>query len=130
MPQLDFRHIFRLDLIDAEAHHQVGHHFLLVLGFPDDVDGLVDVQQDFPKALEQMQLVLRFFQVEFYPPGHAVLAEIDPLQQNPLGPQHLGHAVNEDVEVAGIGVLQGGHFEQPVHELVRVGAPLQLHGDL
>ena len=38
--------IFGLDLVNAEADHQVGHYLGVLLGLPDDVDGPVDVQQD------------------------------------------------------------------------------------
>ena len=44
--QFDFRHIFGLDFIDAEADHQVGDALNLLLGFPHDLDGLIDIQQD------------------------------------------------------------------------------------
>ena len=49
--QLNFRHIFRLDLADAEANHQVGDHLFFLLGLPDDGHRLVDIQQDFLEAL-------------------------------------------------------------------------------
>ena len=40
----DVRHVFRLNLVNAEADNQVGHHLGLLLRFPDDADGLVNVQ--------------------------------------------------------------------------------------
>ena len=127
--QLDFGHVFGLDFIDAEADHQVGHHLGLLVGFPDDADSLVDVQQDFLQPPEQVELVLGFLQVEIHPPAHAFGAEGDPLLQDPAHAQHLGHAGDEQVEIAGEGVLQRGHGEQPVHQLVRVDAPLEVDGD-
>ena len=49
--ELDLRHILRLDLVDAEADHQVGDDLGLLLCLPDDLDGLIDVQQDPLEAL-------------------------------------------------------------------------------
>ena len=53
--QLDLSHIVSLHLIDAKADHQVGHHLGLLLGGADDMDGLIDIQQDGGKALEQVE---------------------------------------------------------------------------
>ena len=49
--ELDLRHVLRLDLVDAEADHQVGDDLGVLLGLPDDLDGLIDVQQDPLEAL-------------------------------------------------------------------------------
>ena len=49
--ELDLRHVLRLDLVDAEADHQVGDDLGLLLCLPDDLDGLIDVQQDPLEAL-------------------------------------------------------------------------------
>ena len=51
VPQPDVGHILRLNLVDAEADHQVGDDLRVLLGVPDDLDGPVDVQQDSPQAL-------------------------------------------------------------------------------
>ena len=47
----DLRYVLRLDLVDAEADHQVGDDLGLLLRLPDDPDGLVDVQQNALEAL-------------------------------------------------------------------------------
>ena len=49
--QLDLGDVFRLDLVDAEADHQVRHDVGLLLRLADDLDGLVDIEQDLFKAL-------------------------------------------------------------------------------
>ena len=51
VPQPDIGHVLRLDLVDAEADHQVGDDLGVLLGVPDDLDGPVDVQQNPPQAL-------------------------------------------------------------------------------
>ena len=49
--QLDLRHELGLDLVDTEADHQVGDHLRIGFRLPDDLDGKVDVQQNFFQAL-------------------------------------------------------------------------------
>ena len=61
------------DLIDAETDHQIGNHLRLLVGGTDDPDGLIDIQQDFGKPLQQMQLVLgaapvSYTQLGYIPP--------------------------------------------------------------
>ena len=78
VPQLDLRHIFRLNLVDAEANHQVGDHLSLLLRLTDDGDGLVNIQQDALQALQQVQLFLLLAQHEEDPPLHTVGAPCRP----------------------------------------------------
>ncbi len=52
MAQPNLRHIFCLNLINAESDHQVGDNLALLLRLADDPDRLVDIQQDFRKALQ------------------------------------------------------------------------------
>ena len=124
VPQADIRHVLRLDLVDAEPDHQVGHHLRVLLGLPDDLDGPVDVQKDALETLQKVQLVLLLLHVEVDPPPHGLGTPGGPLLQDFPHPHHPGHAGDEDVEVAGLAVLEGGHAEQLGHQLVRVGAPL------
>ena len=126
--QLDFRHELRLDLVDAEAHHQVRHHLALQLRIADDGDGLVDVQQDLLQTSQQVQLVLLFRQIKPDPAAHAVHAPGAPLLQNLAHAHDPGVAAHQNVEVAGKGVLQGGELEELLHELARIRAPLQIDG--
>ena len=44
--------------------------------------------------------------------------------------EHARHACNQHVEVAGEAVLQGSHLHQLGHQLFRVGAALEVNGDL
>ena len=126
--QADVGHKLGLDLVDSEADHQVGHHLGVLLGLPDDADGPVDVQQDAPQAFQQMQLILLLFHVVVDPAAHAVHTPGGPLLQNLPHTHDFGHAGDEDVEVAGLGIHEGGGPEELGHELVRVGAPLQVNG--
>ena len=77
--QLDLSHIIGLHFVDAEADHQVGHHFGLLLSGADDLDGLVDVQQDGGKTLEQVQALFLAVQVVVGAAAHAFHAEGRPL---------------------------------------------------
>ena len=49
--QLDLRDILGLDLIDAEADHQVRHDLRFLFGLADDLDGFIDVEQDLLETL-------------------------------------------------------------------------------
>ena len=122
--ELYFRHILRLDLVDAETDHQVRHHLSLFLRLPDDADSLVDIQQDALQPLQKVELLPAFGQVKVHPAADALRAEGAPLLDQLVYSHHPGSALDEDVEVAGEGVLQGGHAEQLSHELIRVGPPL------
>ena len=51
MTQLDLRNVLRLDLIDAEADHQVRHDLRFLFGLADDLDGFIDVEQDLLETL-------------------------------------------------------------------------------
>ena len=57
-------------------------------------------------------------------------APLCPAVQNFAHAHDLGHPIHQDVEVAGEGILQGGGAEQLLHELVRVGAALEVDGQL
>ena len=59
IPQLDPRpHYFCLKFVDAETDHQIGHHFAVLFGVPDNGDGPVDIQQNLPQSQQQMKLFL------------------------------------------------------------------------
>ena len=130
VPQLDLRHIFRLDLVDAETDHQVGDDLGFLLRLSDNADGLVNVQQDALQALQQVQLFLLLAQHEEDPPLHAVGAPRCPFLQNLPDTQHLGATGDQHVEVAGKGVLQRCQLVELGHQLIRVHAPLQIDGQL
>ena len=130
VPQADVRHVLGLDPVQAKARHEVGHHHGVLLGLPDDGDGLVDVQEDDPQALEEVELLLLLLEGELGPPADAVGPPGGPPVQDLPHPHDLGHPVHQDVEVAGEGVLEGGGPEELLHELVRVGAPFQVDGQL
>ena len=55
--QLQLRHELSLHLVDAEALHEVRNDLGLQLGVADDGNGLVDVQQNSLKAVQQVQSV-------------------------------------------------------------------------
>ena len=122
--QLDFRHEIGLNLIDAEANHQVGNNLRFQLGLPDDADGFVDVQQDAFQTFEQMQPLLPLANLEEQAALDAVHPPGSPLLQNLSHAHNPRHSGNEDVEIAGEAILQGGHAEQLLHQLLRLYATL------
>jgi len=105
MPQLDLCHIFRLDLVNTEFHHQVGYHVRFFLRFPDDADGVVDIQQDLLQAFQQMQLFGFFLQVKMHPAFHAFRPERHPFRQDLPDAHDFRGAGDENVEVTGEVVL-------------------------
>ena len=128
--QFDLGHIFRLHLVDAEADHQVRDYLGLLLRVAHNGHGLVDVQQDRLKALEQMELVALFAQVKMRAAAHAFDAERHPLLQQVAHAEHARNTRDQHIEVAGEAVLQGRKLKQALHQTVRVHAALQVNGDL
>ena len=127
--QLDLRHELGLHLVDAEALHEVGHHVHLELGAADDGDGLVDVEQDGLKAVQQMQAVALFLQVEGDATARRLHAPGNPFRQDLPHAHDARVAVDQHVEVARERVLQRGGAEQLRHQLLRVDAALDVDGD-
>ena len=128
--QLDLRDILRLHLVDAEADHQVRHHVGLGLRLADDLDRLVDVEQDALETLQKVQLVLLFAHDEVDAAADAFRAPRAPLVEQLAHAHHARHSGDEHVEVAGHGILQRRGLHQLLHELVGIGAALEVDGQL
>ena len=128
--QLYLRDVLGLGLVDAEAGHEVRHDVGLALRVADDVDGLVYVEQYPAEALEEVQLLLLAAEVEVDAPLHAVEPPGRPLCEYLAHAHDLRRARDEDVEVAGEGVHQRRGLEELCHELFRVGAALEVDGEL
>ena len=92
--QLDLRHILGLHLIDAEADHEVRDDLRVELRFANDADGLVDIEQNFSKTLEQMQLVLLLLELMVHPAFDALTAPRCPLFKNLAHAHDPRHAAN------------------------------------
>ena len=122
--QLDLRNVFRLYLIDAEADHEVRNNLRVQFRFPDDADGLVDIEKNFAEALQKVQLVLLFVHLEIQPAANAFGAPCRPLGEDFAHAHYARHTGNENVEVAAERILQRRRFEQLLHQLVRVCAAL------
>ena len=106
MAQLDLGNILRLNLINAEAYHQVWHYLALLLGIPDNADGFINIEQYLFKPSQQMQPVGGSLEVECGPAAHAAAAELYPLAEQLTHPEHSRHSVDEDIEVAGERILE------------------------
>ena len=130
MAQLDFCHIVCLHLVDTKADHQVGHHLGLLLGSADDMDGLVDIQQNGGKTLQQVQPLFLAVQIIVGAAAHALSAEGRPLLQNLPHTHDPGLTGHQNVEVAAEAVLQRGGLEQLCHQLVGIHAALEIQRQL
>ena len=122
--QTDIGHILRLYLVDAKADHQVWDDLGVLLGVPDDLNSPVDIQKDTPQTLQQMQLLLFLVHGVVYTTADRVHAPGGPLLQDLPHPHDPWHPGDEDIEVAGLAVQQGGEAEQLGHQLVRISSPL------
>ena len=124
VPQFDLRHIFRLNLINAEADHQIWYNICFFDGFPHDANCLINVQQDFFQTKEQMQFFLFFLEVEHQTAADTFQTECGPFLQNFSHAHNAGCSADQNIEVAGVVVLQRCHAEQLLHDLFRIRATL------
>ena len=76
-----------------------------------------------------MQLVLFLVEVKIDPPPHTFGAPCGPFVQQLAHAQHTRHPADQHIKIAREGIHQRGHFEQLVHQLVRVGPPLEVDRD-
>ena len=120
MPQLDLGHIVGLHFVNAEADHQIGHHFAFLGGFAHNAHRLVNVQQNGLKALQKMQALFLGVQIVIGPAAHTFHAEGDPLCKDLAHAQNTRLAAHQHIEVAGKAVLQRGKAAQLGHHLFRV----------
>ena len=128
--QLDLGHIVGLHFVDAEADHQVGDDFRLLLRGADDVDGLVNVHQNRRQTLKQVEALFLAVEVVIGASADAFHPEGRPLLQNLPHPHDPGLARDKDVEVAAEAVFQRGGLEELGHQLVGVHAALEVEGEL
>ena len=77
-----------------------------------------------------MQALLLFLNLIIQTPLDAVNPPGSPLVQDFTDAHNPGHTGNQDVEVAGKAVLQGGHTEELLHELIRIHTALEVNGQL
>ena len=124
--QLDLGNILCLHFVDAEANHQIGDDFAFFFGFANDRDGLIDVQQDALKTLQQVQFFLLFVQREVHAAADGIRTPGAPFFQKFTHAHNAGHSGDQDVEVAADGVLQSGGFEELCHEFIGIHAALQI----
>ena len=98
--QLDLGDVLGLNLVDAEADHEVRHDLGVLLGLADDGDGLVDIEQNPAQTLEQVQLVQLLLPLEVYAAADTFGAPRRPLGEDLAHAHHARHARDENVEVA------------------------------
>ena len=89
-----------LGLVDVETLHKIGHDLGLELSAADDGDGLVDVEQDRLKTVQQVQALGFFAQVKVNAAARGLNAPRDPLMQDLAHAHNAGVAVDQHVEVA------------------------------
>ena len=128
--QLDLSHIVGLHLVDAKADHQVGHHLGLLLGGADDMDGLIDIQQNGGKALEQVEPLFLAVEIVVGAAADTLHPESGPLLQDLPHTHDPGLTGHQHVEIAAEAVLQRGGLVELGHQLFRVHAALEVKGQL
>ena len=124
MTKLYLRDILRLDAVDSEAYHEVRDDLRLLFGISDDLYCLVDIEEDFFKSAQQMQLVLSLFEVEIGSASDALHAERNPLVEQLFDAHDAGRTGNQDIEVAGERIRERSEPVELLHELVGVSSPL------
>ena len=127
--QLDFRDILRLNLVDAEADHQVGNDLDFLVGFADDLDCFINIEQDFLQTAQQMQPLRFFGAVKVGAALDTLHAECDPLIEQFSDTHDARNTRNQYIKVTGVAVLERGQLEELSHQLVGIGAALQVHRD-
>ena len=127
--KLKFGDKLGLGLVDVETLHKVGYNLCLELSAADDGDGLVDVEQNCLKAVQQVQTLGLFAQVKVNAATRGLNTPLDPLVQNLAHAHNTGIAVDEHVEVARERILQRGRAIELRHELVGVDTALKVDGD-
>ena len=130
MAQTNFCDIFRLLLVNAKAIHEIRHDIRVFLCIADDGNCLVDIQQNGLETVQQVQLFLFFCQIIANGALFALRAPGCPFVQNAAHAEHLRHALNEHVKIAGTAVHQRRHLHQAIHELIRIRAALDVNRQL
>ena len=118
-----------LGLVDVETLHKVGHDLGFELGATDDGDGLVDVEQNCLKAVQQVQALGLFAQVKVNAATRGLNTPLDPLVQNLAHAHNARVTIDQHVEVARERILQRGRAIELGHELVGVDTALKVDGD-
>ena len=77
-----------------------------------------------------MQAVFLLLDLEENAALDTIGAPCRPLLQDFTHTHHPGHARNEDVEITGEAVLQGGHAVQLLHQLFRIHTAFEINGQL
>ena len=127
MAQLDLGYILRLNLIDAEANHQVRYNLDLLVGLADNLDRLVDIEKDFFKSLQKVQPLSLFGAIIEGTALDTLNTESNPLVKQFFYSENTRNTCDKHVEVAGVAVLEGGQLEELCHQLVGVGAALEVN---
>ena len=77
-----------------------------------------------------MQLFLFALQIEIDAPADTFPAERRPFLQQLPNAQHPGRTGDQHIKVAAEAILQRRHAEQLLHQLIGIGAPLAVDGEL
>ena len=123
--------ILRLHLVDAEADHQVRHHVGLGLRLADDPRWPCRCRAGCClRPFKRCSLSFFLLHDKVDAAADAFRAPRAPLIEQLAHAHHARHSGDEHVEVAGHGVLQRRGLHQLLHELVGIGAALEVDGQL
>ena len=125
--QADFGDKLGLRLVNAEADHQIRYDIAFEFGIADNLDRAVNIQQNLLQALQKVQFVLLPCQFMENPAPDAFRTPCNPFLQNLLHAHDTGISGNEDVEVAGEGILQGRRTKELLHQLFRIRTALEVN---
>ena len=129
MTELDFSHVFSLNLVNSEANHKVGYNLGFLVGLTDNLNRLVDIEQDFLEALQEVELVLLFVQIVEHTAANTLDTEAYPFLKKLFYAENHRGSADKHIEVARIAVLKRCEPEELFHKLVRVDAALQINCD-
>ncbi len=91
--QLNLCHKLSLNLVDTKASHEVRHNVNLKLSATNNGNGLVDVEQNCLKAMEQVQAVALLLQVKRNAAARRIHAPSNPLFKNLTHTHHARVAI-------------------------------------
>ena len=125
--QLNLRDIFRLNLINFKACHQIRHNHFFLLGATDNGNRLINIHQDFGKPFEQVIFFGFPLNIKCKLSADGIHAEVRPVLQNFAHAKRHGLAMNQHIKITAEAIRQRCHGEQLVHQQLHICAALEVN---